>query len=211
MEKIGLFPLGIVLFPESLYPLHIFEERYKLLINRCYHTNTEFGVCLVAQSKMKEIGCKAKIAGIMNKYDDGRMDILVQGTERFSLNNFTEGEEPYYVGEVEPYSDEDFNIDKGLLADCTKLFNKIAASITTVKVEKIEEGKMIVNYPSFFIAQKAGFPAEKKQQLLEMQTENLRLRFLLTHLNNILPAIKDSSQVQQIIKNDGYYSPDTKF
>ncbi len=205
MKKIGLFPLDIVLFPESIYPLHIFEERYRQLINHCHQNNLEFGICPIANSKMRQIGCKAKVVEITSRHEDGKMDILVKGTERFRLVNFTEGAKPYYIGNLEPYMDEPEIADFGLADQCVELFNNIAREIKGVFIEEIEINSIQANKLSFLIAQKTGLPYEKKIELIELRSENARLRKLKSHLRLILPAIKTAEQVNRIIRNDGYF------
>ncbi len=205
MEKIGLFPLDIVLFPASVYPLHIFEERYKLLINHCYENGTEFGICPIADSKMRQIGCKAEVVEIISRDEDGKMDVLVKGTGRFRLLNFTEGAKPYFIGSIEPYTDEPEITDSTLVDECVKLFNNIAREIKGVFIEEIEIENLQSDLLSFRIAQKTGLTFEKKIELIELRSENARLRKLKNHLRLILPAIKTAEQVNRIIRNDGYF------
>ncbi|HMK38660.1 MAG TPA: LON peptidase substrate-binding domain-containing protein, partial [Bacteroidota bacterium] len=71
-----LFPLNVVLFPRSALPLHIFEERYKVLINECVERGTPFGVALAREKGMADVGCSAVVSSVTRRYDDGRMDIV---------------------------------------------------------------------------------------------------------------------------------------
>ena len=106
-----LFPLEVVLLPEELLPLHIFEDRYKEMIGECLAAKSlgspgqEFGVVLAKKGEMEAVGCCARIVNVTRKYRDGRMDILTVGTRRFEVV-LTNDEKPYLRGEVEFFEDE---------------------------------------------------------------------------------------------------------
>ncbi|MBX3042169.1 MAG: LON peptidase substrate-binding domain-containing protein [Candidatus Kapabacteria bacterium] len=207
MIKIGLFPLNLIMFPEAMYPLHIFEERYKLLINSCYASGLEFGINFINSSGINEIGCTAIVSEVLKKYSDGKMDIIVQGISRYRIMKLKEGEELYYTAEVEPFADDDFEIDKKILDEAVRMYNKIIEGITSLKIDKINPDKLPVKYPSFLIAQKAGMTAEQKQSLLEIRSENLRLKTISNHLRKVQPMIKRAEVISNIVKNDGYLNP----
>ena len=105
MADIPLFPLNVVLMPGTPLPLHIFEERYKLMVNECLDSETEFGMVLADESGTRQVGCTARIVELVQRYEDGRLVILVEGSRRFRLKNILTGK-PYYVGEVEYLEDE---------------------------------------------------------------------------------------------------------
>ncbi len=85
--KIPLFPLEVVLFPEAALPLHIFEDRYKEMIGVCLAEKIAFGVVCAQREGLAVVGCTAEIVRILEKYPDGRMDILCQGAKRFEIEN----------------------------------------------------------------------------------------------------------------------------
>lgn len=207
MDKLGLFPLGIVLFPESVIPLHIFEERYKLLINQCYSENTRFGINLMSDEKIHNVGCSAEVSDVMKKYSDGKLDVIAVGDKRYKLNNFTEGQKPYYIGDVEYFEDEETEIDSDLLNKCINFYNQIAHKISTIKVKPIKYNDLNTLKPSFLIAQKSGLALLQKQQMLEMTSENKRLEFLFNHLSGLFPVIDEAETITKIIKYDGYIKP----
>ncbi len=207
MMKIGLFPIGLVLFPQSLYPLHIFEDRYKELINECIDNDLEFGINLVSNTKMHDIGCTAKVVDVFKRYEDGRMDITVEGVRKYRLLSFTEGERSFYTGQIEYENDFHDNVEEDLLSECIKYFNKIINKIQGFQIDKIDSTKLYTKYPAFFIAQKAGLTPEQKQILLELIDENTRLEFILKHLKRITPLVDDVEEINKIIKYDGYLKP----
>ena len=85
IESFPLFPLGLVLLPGELVPLHIFEERYKLMIGECLEQESEFGIIWLSDDGLKEVGCSARITRVLERFDDGRLNILVEGTDPFRL------------------------------------------------------------------------------------------------------------------------------
>lgn len=205
--KIGLFPLNLVLFPESIFPLHIFEDRYKELINQAIDNDTEFGINLLTSSKMYDIGCTAKVVNVLKKYSDGRLDINVIGVKRYELNGFNEGEKPYFVGDIEIFNDREEILDEPGLIEVVSLFNQVAKTIKLVQIQKINLDELESKFPSFYIAQKAGLTPMQKQELLEMKSENNRLSYLRKHLKNIIPALNEAQQIEKIVQNDGYLTP----
>lgn len=208
MTEIGLFPLNIVMFPESVYPLHIFEERYKLLINESIDEQTAFGINLLDDKKMYDVGCSCHISDVIKRYPDGKLDILAVGIKRYKLLNMIDGKKSYYIGEVDFFEDDETDFDYELLKNAVSLFNDIASAITTVKIDEIVLDKLTTMKPSFYIAQKSGLSPQQKQELLAISNENQRLTRLLEHLDKLLPIIKDAENITRILKYDGYFKPD---
>ncbi|MFA6569878.1 MAG: LON peptidase substrate-binding domain-containing protein [Bacteroidota bacterium] len=203
-ETIGLFPLKLVLFPESFFPLHIFENKFIELINNNIVYKTPFGINLRVASRTYDVGCLTEVINITKKYDDGRMDIVVLGLSRYKIYNIRIGESGYSIGDAEPYEDIPDIINPALLLKCIETFNLISDTVTSVKIEKIFTANLKTSIPSFLIAQKAGLSNIQKQELLESKSENERLYMLLKHLENILPIVRDSEFSANLIKNDGY-------
>jgi Lon protease-like protein len=91
MSELGLFPLGIVLLPTEQIPLHIFEERYQELIGECLDLELEFGLVYADDEGLREVGTRALVTEVLDRFDDGRLNIVVEGGERFRLLQLTEG------------------------------------------------------------------------------------------------------------------------
>ncbi len=214
MDNIGLFPLSIVLFPESYYPLHIFEERYKNLINDCVDQNTDFGINLVISSKIYDIGCTAAVVDVINEYEDGKMDITVQGVDRFMIKNMKISDRLYNTAEVDYFDDDDKNDElpqdeeNMLLQECIGYYNTIADIVQSLAIKKMDVNNLKTKRPSFIIARKSGMSLKQKQELLEMKSENKRLMTLRKHLKEILPLLKNAEMINRVIKNDGYFKPE---
>ncbi len=173
MTDIPLFPLNVVLMPGTPLPLHIFEERYKQMVDECLESGAEFGMVLADESGTRQVGCTAKIVELVQRYDDGRMVILVEGARRFKLNNVMTGE-PYYVGDVEYLEDEPAENDVSALAEeCVALLERVIEAATEGSVG-IEIEPPYRNL-AFAIAGRIEFDLEARQEILELSTEKERL------------------------------------
>ncbi|HRP02274.1 MAG TPA: LON peptidase substrate-binding domain-containing protein [Candidatus Kapabacteria bacterium] len=204
---LGLFPLNIVLFPESVYPLHIYEDRYKALIKECYEQNKAFGINFLTSLGMSNIGCSAKVSDIFKSYPDGKMDILVVGEQRFKIISMQDGSNPYYTADVDFFDDDIDTYSVSKLYECTEIFNDVVSKIKSINIDRIEPDELSTKYPSFLIAQKSGLGAEQKQALIEIRSEDFRLDYLIKHLKRLTPMIMQTETINQIIRNDGYIKP----
>ncbi len=92
MTELGLFPLPLVLLPSEHVPLHIFEERYKDLIGECLEDDSEFGLVFADEVGIREIGTRAAVLEVLTRFEDGRMNIVIEGRDRFRLHDLTDGE-----------------------------------------------------------------------------------------------------------------------
>src|SRR5580704_9048406 len=102
-----LFPLGLVLFPRTPLPLHIFEDRYKEMMRDVLDSKAEFGVVLAGEKGIVNMGCTAVVDSVLKRYPDGRMDVLAVGRRRFEILGLDD-EKPYLRGQVEFFDDEEF-------------------------------------------------------------------------------------------------------
>src|SRR3954471_4651555 len=106
MEELGLFPLGIVLLPTEKVPLHIFEERYRELVGECIEEDREFGLVYADEGGVRELGTRAHVAAILERFDDGRLNIVVEGGRRFVVERLTDGR-TFMTAEVNDVDDEE--------------------------------------------------------------------------------------------------------
>src|SRR4051794_335106 len=126
MEEIGLFPLGIVLLPTERVPLHIFEERYRELIGECIEEDREFGLLYADEGGIREIGTRARVAAILERFDDGRLNILVEGGPRFLVERLTEGRD-FMTAQVGDVDDEPVVVEDETRVTATGAFRALAA------------------------------------------------------------------------------------
>ncbi|MFN4986197.1 MAG: LON peptidase substrate-binding domain-containing protein [Ignavibacteria bacterium] len=200
---LGLFPLNLVLFPESRIALHIFEPRYKTLINECLERGVEFGINFVDEGHMHTVGCAANVVEVTTTYDDGSMDIIVEGLYRYTLIELEETSKPYAVATVTQLVDDGQSTDMVTLASVQKTYNLIVTMVFGQQAPTFTMDEFS-DMPSFQMAPKCGLSDDQKQDLLGMVSENDRLRMLDVHLGQLLPAMRRAEQVQQFIQRDGY-------
>src|SRR3954452_12734200 len=129
VDRFPLFPLGLVLLPTEVVPLHIFEERYKLMIGRCLEDGTEFGIVWLADAGLRDVGCSAAVAQVVDRLDDGRMNILVRGGQPFRLLRRIE-DMPYPAGDVEFLDDEREDADEELAAEARTSYADLVEHVT---------------------------------------------------------------------------------
>ena len=169
INQIPLFPLQTVLLPEFPLPLHIFEERYKLLVDFCIANESEFGIVYANGNRIKKAGCTAKIIQVYNQYEDGKMDLLTIGQKRFKINSISE-ENLYLSADVEYFDDED-EIDSPDLNALSQKGIEILQSLGKLKIsnELMQYiGQLNLKVISFIISSIGGFTNSEKQKFLEM-------------------------------------------
>jgi ATP-dependent Lon protease len=205
MEKIGLFPLNSVIFPGSSLPLHIFEPRYKLLINNALEEKKDFGINLVDSARLYQTGCAVEVSEVSQRYPDGRMDVVITGKQRFTLQSLREGEELYYVGIVEYFEDDaDEPVDLMLRDKCITLYNEVIEIVYPGAAEDYILDSATTEVASFIIAQKAGLDTLRKQELIEMRSETSRLEMLEEYMERLLPDLREKRRLQDVVMSDGY-------
>jgi Lon protease-like protein len=176
MNKIPLFPLQTVLLPEFPLSLHIFEEKYKLLVDYCTANESEFGVVFANGNRIQRIGCTAKILQIYNKYDDGKMDLHSLGKNRFKILNISE-DDLYLNAEVEYFDDEEQDESEEMFFLSQKAI-EILQDLGKLKVN-IELlryiGQLNLKIISFVISSIGRFSNSEKQKFLEITSTSQRL------------------------------------
>jgi Lon protease-like protein len=134
MSEIGLFPLPLVLLPSEQVPLHIFEERYKELIGECLAEDREFGLVFADEEGLREVGTRAAVVEVLpTEFEDGRMNIIVEGRERFRLLRLTRGRS-FQTAETVPLEDADDDPPLELVERARELFGRLS-EITGSDVE----------------------------------------------------------------------------
>ncbi len=198
---LGLFPLGIVLLPGEVVPLHIFEERYRKLIGERLEEG-EFGIVLAEDDTVRECGTAARVAQLIEELDDGRMNILVQGERRFRIVEVREPDDPetdYLTAEVDYYRDSEPEASPELRDAVLTVFAKMLSLMDVESPEEpAGEGPL-----SFRIAAAVDFGAPLKQELLESLSEEQRLETLLTVMTSLLPRLELRKEREEAIRGNG--------
>lgn len=200
---IPLFPLPIIIFPDERLPLHIFEPRYKLMIQRCLKLGQDarFGVSFVEEDRIADIGCTAAIDGIITEYSDGRYDISARGGERFCIKNILDRAE-YLEAEVEYLSDPENERVEVQLRDRVFALHARFTELTSGRPVMHDYSHAAV--VSFSLASDAGLPNQLRQQLLEMIGEGKRLAFLAQHFQKMNEEISSKHEVREKVGSNGF-------
>jgi Lon protease-like protein len=202
VPEIGLFPLELVLMPTEQVPLHIFEPRYKDLIGECLSMGREFGLMLEDEQGRREIGTRAAVVEVLQVFDDGRMNIVVEGHERFRLLELT-ADEPFLTGEVEPVADEPDPATEADVGKSLELFRRLAEAAEA----DVEEPTGSPETLSFELASRIDFGVELKQELLELTSERVRLVRLGELMERAIEAIEREREVRERAAGNGRVSP----
>ena len=201
---IPLFPLGLVLLPRMPLPLHLFEERYKLMIAECLERQAACGSVFFNGSDIQTTGCTASILKVLKRYGDGRLDILSHGEKRFVIKDMTD-RKPYLEGRVTFFDDE---TDENAEA-CQQLARRgIALLKQFAAIAEVQDGygfaeTLDPRSISFVIAGCEGFSKEEKQQFLEMTSTYKRLEKCVATLEKIIERTKITSEIRKIIGGNG--------
>ena len=203
-ELLPLFPLQTVLFPNSALPLHIFEERYKSLIQRSISDNAEFGINLVEGSSVSAVGCAAVVRDLLHRYDDGKMDIVVEGRRRYRVQRYDAQVAEYLMGTVQFLENTAEPPDRALLAETLRMYNTLVGIVYKGDPKYLVGMDREETELSFVLSQKSGMDVSMRQQLLELDSENARLRLVSRYLEAVLPKVERAEEIERIIQNDGY-------
>jgi len=179
MDELGLFPLGIVLLPTEQLPLHIFEERYKELIAECVEQDGEFGLVYADDDGLRDLGTRARVVELLTRFEDGRLNILVEGGDRFRLKELTDGRS-FSTGLVEPVEDVDDAAEVSAVDEALRLF-ELLREVTASEVDPPDRS---IPQLSFALAGKVELPTDDKLGLLGETSERLRMELVQELLAN---------------------------
>ncbi len=201
--EIGLFPLELVLLPSERVPLHIFEDRYKELISECVADESEFGLILETAEGLRDVGTMTGVLEVIHTFDDGRMNVLVEGHERFRLAHETEGRS-FRTAEIEPLEDEDEPPSDAEIEEAMAVFRRL---VEVAEAEEIEEPAADAAELSFQLAAKVDFGHELKQELLELRSERRRLVRLVELLERAIAGLTREREVRERASGNGKVTP----
>jgi Lon protease-like protein len=186
-----LFPLDLVLLPGVPLPLHVFEPRYKEMIAECLDEKKPFGVVRASSNGVAEIGCTAEIVEVTKRYDDGRMDILTRGVERFEVLQVHE-ERTFLEAEFTVIEDEPGTPTSDLVQQAVRLHGEIV-KLAGADAEGPEEG---AEHLSFLLAGSLPLDLDFKQKLLTTLSEPKRLQAVISYLEAVLPGLRRASKAR---------------
>jgi len=186
MDEIGLFPLGIVLLPTERVPLHVFEPRYRELIGECLETDGEFGMLYADEDGVREVGTLARVAEVLERFDDGRLNVLVEGRS-------------FMTAVVEPMDDGSGAVEPETSSRAAGSFRALAA-LAGVEADEPDESSPQL---SFELAAQVELAPDAKQQLLESLSEQERLMIVAELLDAVRHTLIATRELGDRAKRNG--------
>jgi Lon protease-like protein len=198
-----LFPLGIVALPSESVPLHVFEDRYRRMIEGCLRADSgsperEFGIVWLSDEELKPVGCACEIEEVLERMDDGRLNILARGTRPFRLLARQE-DLPYPAGVVEFLIEQEEEIDPQAAQTAHELYRELVEQATDRRVEEADLNEL----DAYGMAATVEFGSEAKQELLELRSENARLRLLALLLRAAIKRVELVERAETRARSNG--------
>ncbi len=193
-----LFPLGLVALPGELIPLHIFEERYKAMMNECIEAESEFGIVWLSDDGLKTIGCAARIETVLERMDDGRMNLVARGTRPFRVLERI-GHLAYPAGVIEFVHDRGDEVDPSLEQATRDAYTELVKRATDREPDTAELAEM----DAYAMAATVDFGLDAKQGLLDLRSENARLRLVTRLFRAALKRLDFVDRAQARARSNG--------
>ena len=215
VTELPVFPLPVVLFPGVPLPLHIFEPRYRQMLNDIRATNNLFGVTYFDPSTsthavppVGHIGCVAEVTETQ-ALADGRSNILTLGVVRYRIESYVERGDPYLFAKISYFEDNDE--DEGVLVGPTKevaeAFTRIAQAVRTINDERTSLPDISDTEPqrlSFLVAAAMEIEADVKQEMLELRSTFERLERLRVMLSLAVKGYEERARIHELAKGNGH-------
>ena len=193
-----LFPLDLVVLPGEAVPLHIFEERYKTMIETCRERESEFGVVWLAADGLHDVGCACRIDQVLEVLEDGRINLLTRGTRPLRLVE-RQSHLPYPAALVEFLSDIDEQPDAMLLVNTQSVYAELVHKATDKRVDP----DLLAAMSAYDMAATVDFGLEAKQGLLDLRSENARLQLVIRLFRAALKRLDFVDRAQARAKSNG--------
>ncbi len=197
-HEFPLFPLGIVALPGELIPLHIFEERFKTMMNECLADESEFGIVWLSDDGLRTNGCAARIDRVLERMEDGRMNVLTRGTRVFRVVE-RQAHLAYPAGIVEFVADDDDAVDVALLDAARDAYSELVKRATDREPDVTELTEM----GAYEMAATVDFGLDVKQGLLDLRSENARLRLVTRLFRAALKRLDFVDRAQARARSNG--------
>ncbi len=172
-REFPLFPLGLVALPLEFVPLHVFEERYRTMMARCLDEEREFGIVWLGDDGLRTTGCACEISRVIERFEDGRMNLVARGTRPFRLVERVE-HLPYPAGTVEWLEDKDEDLDEQAAEAARAAYAELVEQATDKELTPEE----LAELTAYGMAATVDFGLDAKQGLLDLRSENARLKLV---------------------------------
>jgi Lon protease-like protein len=198
-DRFPLFLLPLVLLPSEVVPLHVFEERYKLMIGECLESDTEFGIVWLSDDGLREIGCTARVTQVLAELEDGRLNILVAGGRAFRLLRRID-DMAYPAGEVEMLDDAADLEDAALAAEARERYADLVEQVT----DERPASEDLEQLDAYGMAATIEFDPPPKQDLLELRSEQERLVQVRDLFAATMKRIVQSEEAGELARSNGH-------
>ena len=204
-SELPIFELPIVLLPGELLPLHIFEERYKRMIGHALDSGEPFGVVFRDESGgARNVGCTARVADVLERFDDGRMNVVVTGESPFRVLDRADAPD-FPVGDIEliDAAEEPDPDDAAAARGARAAFAELLEQVS-------DEGgdEELTEQGAYELAGRIELPVDTKQRLLELRSEDERMRLLERALRTVADAVRRSQEIAEAARGNGSFPQD---
>src|SRR5947209_66707 len=198
VRNFPLFPLGLVALPGEMIPLHIFEERYKTMMNECLREDSEFGIVWLSDDGLREVGCACAIDRVLERMEDGRMNLLARGTRPFRVLE-RQGHLPYPAGVVEFVEDRPEVSDPELMRTAHEAY----ADLVRLATDRDPDDEQLSGMSAYAMAATVDFGLDAKQGLLDLRSENARLRLVTRLFRAAIKRLEFVERAQERARSNG--------
>ena len=199
---IPIFPLAIVVYPGEQLNLHIFEPRYRQLINECFAAKKPFGIPAVIDNKINEMGTLVQVKEVSRVYEDGKMDIKTEGLQVFRmLEAIHELPDKLYSGAIVNYPDNNERGNRTLMNGIVKGIKELHKLLNIDKKFAKPDNELW----SYDVAHHAGMSLQEEYELLELLHESQRQEYLKRHLTKVIPVLAEMEMLKEKVKLNGHF------
>lgn len=198
LRDFPLFPLGVVALPTEYVPLHIFEDRYKTMVDECLEREAEFGILWLADEELKSVGCAVEIDRVLERMDDGRLNILCQGSRPFRLVE-RQDDLPYPAGTIELLADRDEPVEAATAQRAHASYMELVEQAA----DRVLEPDEVAAMTAYEMAATVDFGLEAKQGLLDLRSENARMRLVTRLFRAAIKRLEFVERAQARARSNG--------
>ena len=193
-----LFPLQLVALPAELVPLHIFEERYKTMVEHCLEEESEFGIVWLSEDGLRPVGCACEIAEVLERLEDGRINLVARGTRAFRIES-RQDDLPYPAATVEFLDDREEPPDEEAAEAARLAYAELVEEVT----ERRLSGEELAAMGAYDMAATVEFGLDAKQGLLDLRSENARMRLVARLMRAALRRLAYVEKAQARARSNG--------
>jgi Lon protease-like protein len=198
VREFPLFPLGIVALPGELVPLHIFEARYKTMMEECLRSESEFGIVWLSDDGLREIGCACEIDRVLERLEDGQMNLIARGTRPFRVLE-RQGHLAYPAGVIDFVADRDDLPSEELVHEAHAAY----AELVRLATDRDPEADELAGMSAYAMAATVDFGLAAKQGLLDLRSESARLRLVTRLFRAAVKRLEFVERAQERARSNG--------